>query len=75
MIDLKPLTKENVIPFYKWLNDELAIKYSLSKFQKLSSETDIKQWYSNLLEDSENYATGIFLAKTEQLIGYAGSPA
>lgn len=72
MIDLKPLTKENVTPFYTWLNDESAIKYSLSKFQKISSEKDIEQWYSNLLEDSENYTTGIFLTETQKLIGYAG---
>jgi RimJ/RimL family protein N-acetyltransferase len=72
VINLKPLTQENLIPFYTWLNDELAIKYSLSIFQKMSSKKDIEQWYSGLLADSKSYTVGVFLSETEKLIGYAG---
>jgi RimJ/RimL family protein N-acetyltransferase len=72
MITLKPLTEENITPFYTWLNDELAIKYSLSKFQKISSNSDIEKWYSGLIADSKTFTTGVFLAETEKLIGYAG---
>ena len=72
MINLKPLTKENITPFHTWLNDDLAIKYSLSKFQGISSQKDIQNWYLNLIEDSKNYTTGIFLDKSDKLIGYAG---
>jgi RimJ/RimL family protein N-acetyltransferase len=72
VIHLKPLFKESITPFYTWLNDELAIKYSLTKFQKISSKIEIEQWYSRLLADSKNYTIGIFLTDTEELIGYAG---
>ncbi len=70
MINLKPLTKENITPFYNWLNDEQSIKYSLSKFQKVSSNAEIEKWFSDLISDSKNFTIGIFLA--DNLIGYAG---
>jgi RimJ/RimL family protein N-acetyltransferase len=72
MIELKQLTKEHITPFYSWLNDEVAIKFSLTLFQNISTKDEIYQWYSNLLVDTKKYTVGIFLNKTDKLIGYAG---
>lgn len=72
MIELKPLSKEDVKPFYTWLNDEEAIKYSLSLFQRLTSKEQIDAWYKSLFVEENTYNTGVFLKATGQLIGYAG---
>jgi RimJ/RimL family protein N-acetyltransferase len=72
MIKLKPLSEENIKPFFKWLKDEEAIKYSLTSFQEFNSENDIRLWYSNLLSNHRDYTTGIFLSSNDVLVGYAG---
>ena len=54
MIELKPLSEENITPFFTWLRDEEVIKYSLTSFQKLISEDEIKSWFSNLLSNTKD---------------------
>ncbi len=72
MIELKPLPEENITPFFTWLRDEGIIKYSLTTFQKLISEDDIKSWFSKLLSNTKDYTLGIYLSSDGTLIGYAG---
>ena len=72
MINLKLLLKDNVTFFYKWINDKEVIKYSLSLFQKINSELEIKKWFSNLINNKENLQLGIYLKEEKKLIGYAG---
>ncbi|MBB1139359.1 GNAT family N-acetyltransferase [Myroides sp. WP-1] len=72
MIELKPLSKEDVIPFFTWLNDDEVIKYSMGLFQRLNSSEQIKNWFDSLFEEQQTYNIGIFLENTNQLIGYAG---
>jgi len=72
MIELKPLLKSNVSSFYKWINDEEVIKYSLSLFQKINTKEEIDKWYKGLIEDAEIISYGIFLKTTGALVGYAG---
>ncbi|MBU3661536.1 MAG: GNAT family N-acetyltransferase [Flavobacteriales bacterium] len=72
MIELKPLTQENITPFYSWLRDEETIKFSLTSFQKLESNDDINTWYSKLLLNQKDLTLGIFLASNGTLIGYTG---
>ena len=72
MIELKPLSKEDVVPFYSWLNDEEVIKYSMSLFQRLNEPEDIKTWFDRLFEERNSYNIGIYLTANQQLIGYAG---
>lgn len=72
MIELKPLRKEDVTPFYSWLNEEDVIKYSMSVFQRLSSKEEIKQWFDHLFEEQNTYNIGIYLSATNELVGYAG---
>ncbi|MCK5677329.1 MAG: GNAT family N-acetyltransferase, partial [Flavobacteriaceae bacterium] len=72
MIKLKPLSKDNISPFYKWINDDEVIKYSLPLFLKISTKDEIDQWYKELIENNEIINFGIFLKTTDELIGYAG---
>lgn len=72
MIELKPLSKGEVTPFYTWINDEEAIRYSLSLFQRLTSKEQIDAWYESLFVEQNTYNIGVFLKTTGQLIGYAG---
>jgi len=72
MIELKPLSKNNVSSFYKWINDDEVIKYSLPLFLKISTENEIDKWYNELIENNEIVNLGIFHKSTGKLIGYAG---
>jgi len=72
MITLKPLKKNNVTSFYKWINDDEVIKYSLSIFQKISTEKEIDKWYKELIENKDIINYGIFLKTSGELIGYTG---
>ncbi|MBA6157339.1 GNAT family N-acetyltransferase [Tenacibaculum sp. S7007] len=72
MIELRPLSKKNVTPFYKWVNDDEVIKYSLPLFLKISKKIEIDKWYEELIENKENIDYGIFLKTNRELIGYSG---
>ena len=72
MITLKPLLKENILSFYKWINDDEVIRYSLSAFLKINTKKEIDKWYSELMEDKKNINLGVFLERTNELVGYAG---
>jgi len=72
MINLKPLSLEDVSPFYEWINDEVSIKYSLSLFQSMNSKDHIDNWFLSVVNDSKNFNQGIFLNDSNKLIGYAG---
>ncbi len=72
MINLKPLTLEDVSPFYEWINDDISIKYSLSIFQSMHSKEQIDAWFLTVVNDLKNFNRGIFLNDTNKLIGYAG---
>lgn len=71
MVNLRVLSSDDVKYFYNWINDDESIKYSLTVFQRLQSETDIDKWFSKLLDDS-GLCLGIEDIDTGKLIGYAG---
>ncbi len=72
MITLKLLSKIDVTPFYKWINDDKVIRYSLSLFEKISTKKDIDKWFEELINDKKNINLGIFIENTNELIGYTG---
>ncbi|MCK5536593.1 MAG: GNAT family N-acetyltransferase [Bacteroidales bacterium] len=72
MIKLKQLKKHDCPLFYQWINDKDTIQYSLSLFQRINTKKEIKAWYLKLLRDNKNINLGIYLDKTNKLIGYAG---
>ncbi len=61
-IFLKPLSIQNVTPFYTWLNDPEAIKYSLSLFQSLNTKENIDEWYISVINDSKITIGGFFFS-------------
>ncbi len=71
MVNLRALSSDDVKYFYNWINDDEAIKYSLTVFQRLQSDLDIDKWFSKLLNDS-GLCLGIEAVDTGKLIGYAG---
>ncbi len=72
MIILKPLLKSHILPFYEWINDDEAIKYSLSLFAKISTKNEIQNWFTELINNKKDLNLGIFIQSSNQLIGYAG---
>lgn len=72
MIRLKALSRKDVFPFYNWINDDEVIKYSLSLFDKINTEKEIENWFTELIKDKKSVNLGIFLSSTNELIGYAG---
>ncbi|RLD45763.1 MAG: N-acetyltransferase [Bacteroidetes bacterium] len=72
MIELRPLKRNDVSPFYKWINDDEVIKYSLSLFQNIGTKTKIKKWFITLVENTNIANYGIFLKTSGELIGYSG---
>ncbi len=72
MFILKPLAKDNITPFYNWINDDDVIKYSLSLFRKINSKKEIDNWFYELIENKKDITLGIFLKSTNKLIGYTG---
>ncbi|MGJ1213249.1 MULTISPECIES: GNAT family N-acetyltransferase [Sphingobacterium] len=72
MINLKPLSLNDISPFYEWINDDMSIKYSLSLFQSLHTKDQIDHWFHSVINDLTNFNRGIFLNDSNRLIGYAG---
>ncbi len=72
MIELRPLKRNDVSPFYKWINDDEVIKYSLSLFQNISTKNEIDEWFIALIENTNIANYGIFLKTSGELIGYSG---
>ncbi len=58
--------------FFLWLKDKDVIKYSLSIFLRMTKDSDISQWFDNLLSDSTSFNKAIVDMTTNRLIGYAG---
>jgi len=72
MIELKPLHENHAKYFFNWFQDEEVIQYSLSIFQKLQTESQVKEWLKETVNDTKTFKQGIFLKNTDCLIGYAG---
>lgn len=69
-ITFRDLHHEDRINFYDWINDEIAVKYSLSVFQTISTEDEIDRWFQELLDDKKSFNRAILY--NNKLIGYAG---
>jgi hypothetical protein len=67
MIKLTPLVKTDVTPFYSWINDEEAIKYSLSSFKEINTHQEVDRWFEKTLEDTRSINLGIYVNQTNQL--------
>ncbi|GKX65971.1 GNAT family N-acetyltransferase [Inconstantimicrobium mannanitabidum] len=71
-IRLRNLQKEDKEYFYSWIRDKEVVKYSLSKFQKMNSDSEISEWFDKVLLDKSSYKKAIVDSAKNNLIGYAG---
>lgn len=71
-IKLRNLEKLDKEYFFLWLRDNEVIKYSLSVFQKMKSNSEISHWFDKLLLDNSSYNKAIVDDENKKLIGYAG---
>lgn len=71
-IKLRNLEKLDKEYFFLWLRDNEVIKYSLSVFQKMESNSEISHWFDKLLLDNSSYNKAIVDDENKKLIGYAG---
>lgn len=69
-ITFRELKPEDISNFYNWINDEIAIKYSLSIFQTISTKEEIDGWFKTVLDDEKSFNQAIIYKN--KLIGYAG---
>ncbi|RYY20915.1 MAG: N-acetyltransferase [Cytophagaceae bacterium] len=72
MIQLLPLHEDQAPIFHRWLSDPEVIAYSLTLFQKLKTVAQVADWLARTLQDQRSLNLGIYLAETQELIGYAG---
>ena len=67
--DLQQIDKEY---FYLWIKDNEVIRYSLSAFQKMNSDSKISDWFDTVLLDKFSYNKAIVDNTNQNLIGYTG---
>jgi len=72
MIQLLPLRPDQAPYFHRWLGDPEVITYSLSAFQELTTLAQVADWLTRTLQDQKSLTLGIYLAETQELIGYTG---
>lgn len=72
MIQLLPLRPDQAPYFHRWLSDPEVITYSLSAFQELTTLAQVADWLTRTLQDQKSLTLGIYLAETQELIGYTG---
>lgn len=72
MITLLPLRLDQAPYFHRWLRDPEVIQYSLSVFQELTTLAQVTDWLMRTLQDPKSLTLGVYLADTNELIGYTG---
>ena len=68
----RSLKPSDVTHFKKWILDKEVIRYSVTKFHKISSESQIVEWFQTTLFDSKTFQLGMTDPVSKELIGYAG---
>jgi len=71
-IKLRALEKLDKEYFFLWIKDKEVIRYSLSLFQKMTTDNEISHWFDTLLIDKFSYNKAIVDATNKKLIGYTG---
>lgn len=57
--------------FYMWVKDEEVIRYSLTKFHEMSSQSEILKWFLGMLTDKKCFSVGV-CSPLGSLIGHTG---
>ncbi|UOQ52259.1 GNAT family N-acetyltransferase [Hymenobacter cellulosivorans] len=72
MIQLLPLHDDQAPAFHRWISDPEVVLYSLSAFQAMTTLEQVAEWLRLTLQDTKSLNLGVYLAPTNELIGYAG---
>jgi RimJ/RimL family protein N-acetyltransferase len=72
---VRRLRPSDVRSFETWIRDPEVIRYSMTKFHRISSDGEIRNWFRTTLFDRKTYQFGITDPGTGALIGYAGISA
>ncbi|RZK61218.1 MAG: N-acetyltransferase [Hymenobacter sp.] len=72
MIQLLPLHENQASYFHRWFSDPEVIAYSLTAFQEITTLAQATAWLTATLQDQKSLNLGIYVAETQELIGYAG---
>jgi len=71
-VKLRNLVQSDKEDFFLWIKDKDVIRYSLSIFQEMNSDSEISHWFDTLLLDKCSYNKAIIDNSKEKLIGYCG---
>ncbi len=70
--ELRSLRPSDLNFFEGWIRDPEVIRYSMTKFHRISNSAEIEAWFHGTLFDRKTYQIGIVDPKSKELIGYAG---
>jgi RimJ/RimL family protein N-acetyltransferase len=68
----RSLKPSDVNYFKKWILDKEVIRYSMTKFHRISNDLQIIDWFQATLFDGKTFQLGIVDPESGDLIGYAG---
>lgn len=68
----RPLRPSDIAYFKEWVLDPEVIRYSMTKFHRISNVEKIVDWFNSTLFDSKTFQLGIIDPSSKELIGYAG---
>lgn len=72
LVYLRPLGLGDVDAYAVWVKDREVVKYSLSKWQKDYSKSQMEDWLSRTIGDESAVNFAIVEKSTDRLIGHAG---
>lgn len=68
----RSLKPSDVTYFKQWITDKEVIRYSMTKFHRITEESQIIEWFQATIFDSKTFQLGIVDPISKDLIGYAG---
>lgn len=67
----RPIKFSDLDHFYRWINDDEVIRYSLTKFHTIKSKDQITDWFLSMISNSNSFTIGIENLQGN-LIGHVG---
>ncbi len=71
-VSFRALKPSDVNSFKEWILDREVIRYSMTKFHRISHEAQIVEWFHGTLFDSKTFQLGLVDPISKILVGYAG---
>lgn len=71
-VGLRSLKPSDVAQFKSWIFDGEVIRYSMTKFHRIKTETQALDWYQSTLFDTKTFQVALIDPSSKKFIGYAG---